>query len=974
MRVIIIIWGTVILLIGGTLPSQAADSLQLADLLAKADSDLFFARFDLAIANYQALQKKAESVFPNIHAAAINGETAAHILKLDFGAALASIQQFQEVMPVATPEETARARFLEGKCYAEMGEYEFALGRLAEAEAMLQSGRGKSLERLVDCFVWQGACYRRMGDFERARLLGQKAIDTYQQQQVEGGIPGLADALNNIGYAYAAEGECENAMTYYEQSIQIRQALFGEWHPDIAESYENIASCLTEMGELDQALTISHKSLRICLRTLPPGHRSISYAYNSIGSIHHMRKQYDKSHEMAIKAKEVLVQNFGTYHPELITTYNNLATRHGIAGEFEIAKEYIQQGLMSAATDFRNPDFATNPKLESIVYHPHIFNLLFSKAMVAQRNYQTSKDPADLEIALETFRLASRLIDRLRSGYELRSAREAITARAMKIYEGGISLAHQLYAQKQDSTYLDFAFECFEKSKSLSVMEAVRESKARRFGKVPEAIIREVEAIQSTIGRNEKSLFWLQADTVSYGIKMAQLRDSVLKGKTQLADKLAEIESRYPEYYRLKYDTQVIGLPAIESTLMQQDRALITYFWGSRNVYAFAITSDTTALVRLSVRGLTDKISALRGSIYQYFMEPDAGDSLYQASATEFVQHAYELYHQLLHPLVDRLGAEQSAWVIIPDGELGYVPFECLLTDSVLSPTAFSTHPYLLREHQISYAYSATLMHQMEEQSGHTHAQGTRMLSIAPEFEQHTAQFASVETFRRENLGPLHYNLQEVLNISSFMGGKSLQAEEASLENFLKLGPDFGILHLATHGKADDRKGDFSYLAFSGASSNSQTGRLYVRDLYDMKLPAEMAVLSACETGIGKLSKGEGIESLARGFFYAGTRSLITTLWSVNDAKTADIMERFYRNLKEETPKDAALQAAKMDYVKDEDDFHSHPYFWAGYIAIGDMRPFSIGIPHFWLLGGGLLLCLVAAMLAYRMYRRKDLL
>ncbi len=969
MRAIGINWIAVMIVIGGTLPSQAADSLQVASLLAKADSDLFFARFNLAITNYRALQKKAESTFPDIYAAAINGETAAHISKLDFGAALTCIQQFQAGIPGATPEETGRARFLEGKCYAEMGEYEFAMRLLREAESMLGSGRGKSLERLADCFVWQGACYRRMGDFERAKLLGQKAVDTYRQYS-DGEVPGLADALNNIGYAYFAERDWEKAMPYFEMSIEIRQELFGEWHPAVAESYENIASCLTEMGEFDQALALSHKSLEICLTTLPPGHRSISFAYNSIGSIHHMRKQYDKSHEMALKAKEVLVHNYGAYHPELITTYNNLATRHGISGEFEIAKTYIQQGLMSAAADFRNSDFATNPELASIVYHPHIFNLLFSKAMVAQRNFRTSKDPGDLEIALETFKLASQLIDRLRSGYELRSAREAITARAMQIYEGGISLSHQLYTQHQDPAYLDFAFECFEKSKSLSVMEAVRESKARKFGKVPEAIIQEIEAIQSAIGRNEKSLFWLQADSVSYGNKMAQLRDSILKGKTQLANKLAEIETRYPEYYRLKYDTQVIDLSAAQSSLAQQDQALLSYFWGARNVYAFAITSDTTILVRLAVRGLADQINALRGSIYQYFMEPDASDSLYQIAAAEFVQHAYGLYDQIVHPLVAGLGTGKSAWVVIPDGEIGYLPFECLLTDSVLNPTAFSTHPYLLRDRQISYAYSATLIHQIEEQSGHS--KGMRMLSIAPEFEQNTAQFASVETFRRENLGPLHYNLQEVLNIASLIGGKTLQAEEASLENFLKLGPDYGIIHLATHGKADDRKGDFSFLAFSGASSNNQAGRLYVRDLYDMKLPAEMAVLSACETGIGKLSKGEGIESLARGFFYAGTRSLITTLWSVNDAKTADIMERFYRNLKEGASKDAALQAAKMDYVKEHDDFYSHPYFWSGYIAVGDMRPFPIEDSRFGMLGGGSLLCLLLGVLGYWIYRRKN--
>lgn len=155
---------------------------------------------------------------------------------------------------------------------------------------------------------------------------------------------------------------------------------------------------------------------------------------------------------------------------------------------------------------------------------------------------------------------------------------------------------------------------------------------------------------------------------------------------------------------------------------------------------------------------------------------------------------------------------------------------------------------------------------------------------------------------------------------------------------FASLASGFRILHLATHGVADERVGDYSYLAFASEADSIANELLYVRDLYNLQLNADMVVLSACQTALGRLQRGEGIISLARAFAYAGARSIVTTLWSVEDASTKTLMLAFYRHLQAGMPKDQALQQAKLEWIANAGYFKAHPYCWAGLIVIGDAK------------------------------------
>ena len=167
--------------------------------------------------------------------------------------------------------------------------------------------------------------------------------------------------------------------------------------------------------------------------------------------------------------------------------------------------------------------------------------------------------------------------------------------------------------------------------------------------------------------------------------------------------------------------------------------------------------------------------------------------------------------------------------------------------------------------------------------------------------------------------------------------------DAAATESQFKLAaPESDIIHLATHAIVDDRDPLNSRLLFTISEDTIDDGDLYVWELYNMQIDAQMAVLSACNTGFGKLERGEGVMSLGRAFAYAGCPSIIMSLWPAQDEATADIMELFYEGIADGLPKDQALAGAKRAYLDRADDLFSHPFYWAGFIAQGDPKPVGL--------------------------------
>jgi len=278
-------------------------------------------------------------------------------------------------------------------------------------------------------------------------------------------------------------------------------------------------------------------------------------------------------------------------------------------------------------------------------------------------------------------------------------------------------------------------------------------------------------------------------------------------------------------------------------------------------------------------------------------------------------------------------GFEGENLTIIPDGVLHYLPFEMLVQKG----------SYILKENTISYGNSLTSLIALKNKEGAT---GNKMLAFAPEFNAKIAQEAPEEQTRQ--LGKLTYNDDEVNGIKNFYDASIFIDDKATLSNFLAEISNANIVHLATHATANDQFPDYSYLAFS--EDVMEDNILYIKDLYNMSLDADMVTLSACQTGIGKLRKGQGMLSLSKGFYYAGAKSIVNTLWKINDKSTVKLMEYFYEGLSKGKSKKSALREAKLKYLETtEDDLLKHPYYWAAFVVSGDTAPITPKKNYWWI-------------------------
>ena len=268
---------------------------------------------------------------------------------------------------------------------------------------------------------------------------------------------------------------------------------------------------------------------------------------------------------------------------------------------------------------------------------------------------------------------------------------------------------------------------------------------------------------------------------------------------------------------------------------------------------------------------------------------------------------------------------------IIPDGALGYIPFDVLLTEDSDSWRGEKT-PWVLQKMAVSYAYSNRLLNSETASTLSDDFGGFGISYDSKKF------FFSEAEKKNEKITPLQHTVEEVSSIKSLLGGDNWLDEKATKKSFTSNAAHCGILHLAMHGFLDTKDPLNSGLIFSRENPNDTTNYLTGYDLYAAQLKASLAVLSACNTGDGQLRGREGVMSLARSFAFAGCESLVMSLWSVPDKTTSEIMVKFYENLKAGMPKDVALQQAKLFHLTHAEPFRRVPNSWGAMVLIGNVE------------------------------------
>jgi CHAT domain-containing protein len=318
-------------------------------------------------------------------------------------------------------------------------------------------------------------------------------------------------------------------------------------------------------------------------------------------------------------------------------------------------------------------------------------------------------------------------------------------------------------------------------------------------------------------------------------------------------------------------------------------------------------------------------------------------------SFTNYLNQGAWLYDMILRDPLSIFGKNKvKKLIIIPDGILNYVPFEMLFNPAKMPQSNWADIPFLMKDYTISYANSSNLLSQQLQHK--PHSARNLFAGFAAQYKPNDAPTIAMRAaLTRDNAYDLPYAQKEVVAIQAMVGGTLFTQNASNESNFKAKANQFRILHFAMHAVPDSLNPTLSKLLFTyNAQDTIEDNDLTAAELYSMHLNADLAILSACQTGYGKINRGEGVMSLARAFTYAGVPATVVSLWKVPDNTTQEIMITFYKNLKAGQSKDEALRNAKQTFLSNhaESSELQNPFYWAGFVAVGNMNPIDMSPPN----------------------------
>jgi CHAT domain-containing protein len=411
-----------------------------------------------------------------------------------------------------------------------------------------------------------------------------------------------------------------------------------------------------------------------------------------------------------------------------------------------------------------------------------------------------------------------------------------------------------------------------------------------------------------------------------------------------------------------KYKLTPYSLQEIRNTILQRGETLLQYAVTDQSVFIFLLTQKDFRVHRVDPSVLKN-IGELQ--------------NLYPLSVKQFREPAFALYNSLVRPLQSHFSGQKL--LIVPDADLYYLNFEMLVSENKAS--RFSEMSYLVRDYTISYLLSASSAIQYAE--ANRWKVRNRALLFAPVFTDqmksaYREKFATSGLNTEDDYLYLHrqpFALQAAEQIGSLIPNDFYKEQEAQEKLFKQSAPGYNILHLGTHAEVNPAMQLHSRFFFAQEPAadtiGGDDGYLHVYEIYSLSLKAELAVLSACETGAGQLQKGEGIMSLAHSFMHAGCKSVVMSLWKIDEKTSMEITTAFYKYLSEGYSKSESLHKAKLELLGSPGGKLAHPYYWAGLTLVGDQ---GIVFPNqnkkSWLIGGAIIVACAGGIFLFTRRRR----
>lgn len=819
-----------------------------------------------------------------------------------------------------------------GNIFIQARQYEKGLQYLRKAKESYSLDLHKYEKEILYVLTDEGRCYYETGDYSKAKryLLESMKIDSSKAFFSENE---KCNILIKIGITYKYLENYQEALYTFNKVLNKKEILNGI---SLTSLYLNIASTYAKLNDLKNALKYFQLAIDYRIKNIPDDKLNLARSYHNYGEYCLLSKDYNKSDELFKKSLDLfkLLNEKGISVARLYSTMGKLALAQE---KNNAALDCFQKSINELCSKPFNPEEAGSWNSQKMVSAKDLLIAIKQKAalysQIAKNEKVKDKQIKEYQNSLNCYKAAVWVTDTIRGGFQLDDSKLSLAESEKEIYTNAMEVAYHLCSLTGKSEYVYLAFEFSERSKSSLLLSNMQESDFAKNGTVPKNISNKLRSLKYNISKLEYLVDHSgnSAYEINHSYELA-MKLFELYGKQE--ELLSEVNKKYPQYNSRSYRPAIKDAKTVMQSLTKDD-LLIEYTLSDNILYSFVVSQNNVSMTRKDLP-LTFREDV--NSIYKSCSEYNTNFSDF-SSFNNFTATSNRLYNILLSDTKGQL--KNKKLIFVPDEILCFLPFETLIDKlPVTKSTDYLSLSYLVKSNPISYANSATILFNSANKV--TPAKN-ELLAFAPVYKpDHSNLIAALVT--RSALVPIAGAKEEVFGIEKLMNGKVLADETATESEFKRIAGDYKVIHLAMHCVADSVDPENSVLVF-GNGGKEDDGLLHEWEIAAMNLNSSLAVLSACNTGMGKLSKGEGVLNIARAFFDAGCPSVVMTLWEVGDLSSTNLMSSFYNYLSEGYSKNSALQQAKLDYISASDPLSAHPYFWAGYITVGNTDPTDVKFP-----------------------------
>ena len=965
--------------------------------LNAADVYFLFSDYQEALKRYQEAEKLAEKAGDWLSRA--NALSRMGRLQSFIGDNELALQQSTKALELFKQHEADRSDLVNiarGEALGNLAEVNYSKGDLTKARELFKTAVDlvkADPTKAAKIHIFNGYIAGSLGDTARAKEEIAQAQTLYREANDK---VGEALALTAEGLVYTDRSEQDRAIELHNRAIQIFHAAGSRHSEAIAlnakgQSYERLSEYELALDNYQQALRLFDEI---------GSKEGVAAAAFQIGAVHQMNKRVDQALVFYERALH-LSRAAGKVRSE-ITILSYLAGLNAAQGSRELALSQYQKALsLYESNDLRGQATALNAyaefllrikenekALEACLEALPLSERVDEKGLLTTTLYNLARAQlavGSTDVALSTIRRSLEMIEDLRANVASPDFRLSYLSGVGKHYELCIEILTQLDRQHPGQSFATEALLLSERGRARLLLDLIRESRSRaREGASQEFLDRE---------RELQGLFRAQAQyrmelslSRKDSAEIADIDYQLVQLKAEYQAVQAKISEQNPRLFSSE-KTAPLSLQQIQNELRDGGTMLLEYSLGDERSHLWAVTSNSIEYHDLPARkeiedaarelyGLTIARQASLDSSYQ--ANVDAADNAYQEKA-KFLSQI------LLGPVAERLGNKRL--LVVTEGALQHISIEALpLPVTKTSPSAAGT--YVIENNEIVILPSFSTLVAIRNSQNRPSSPNKLVAVIADPVFSNTDERVKSEPGTRGvalaagdqksdpqtrdgGLARLAYASEEADAISAVAPwGTTMVAKGFDANRELAMSADvaqFQIVHFATHGFLDSEHPELSGIVLSSLDHGGQVkdGLMPLHDIYSLDLSAQLTVLSACQTALGKDIKGEGLVGLTHSFISAGSNSVVASLWKVDDRATAVLMADFYDSMLQQgmTPA-AALRSAKLKLMKD--GRWRVPYYWAGFVLQGEYTNHISVTRHSWLRSGlmlSVLLVLVAAAL-----------